>query len=126
MAELSPRHQARRFSAWLYEGTEEPDVRFTLANERTFLAWIRTALGCLALAVAADALEFGDSHAFRVAVSVALTLFAVILCVHGWWSWVRTERAIRHGDPLPRHRAPVTLLLGMAGLTVVVALAVVV
>ena len=27
---------------------EEPDYRFTLANERTFLAWVRTALGLLA------------------------------------------------------------------------------
>jgi putative membrane protein len=31
----------------------EPDYRFTLANERTFLAWQRTALGLLAAAVAA-------------------------------------------------------------------------
>ena len=30
----------------------EPDYRFTLANERTFLAWVRTALGLLAAAVA--------------------------------------------------------------------------
>ena len=30
----------------------EPDYRFTLANERTFLAWERTALGLLAAAVA--------------------------------------------------------------------------
>ncbi len=30
----------------------EPDYRFTLANERTFLAWQRTALGLLAAAVA--------------------------------------------------------------------------
>ncbi|EDX36625.1 MULTISPECIES: YidH family protein [Shigella] len=27
---------------------EAPDYRFSLANERTFLAWIRTALGFLA------------------------------------------------------------------------------
>jgi putative membrane protein len=33
--------------AWRHEGTE-PDYRFTLANERTFLAWIRTALALLA------------------------------------------------------------------------------
>ena len=25
-------------------GPREPDARFTLANERTFLAWVRTAL----------------------------------------------------------------------------------
>ncbi|MCR1784984.1 DUF202 domain-containing protein [Nocardioides carbamazepini] len=97
-------------------------MRFTLANERTFLAWIRTALGCLALAVAADALEFGDHPAFRGAVAAALALLAAAVCVHGWWSWVRTERAIRLGEPLPRHRAPVTILLGVSGLALVVAL----
>jgi putative membrane protein len=32
--------------AWRHEGTE-PDSRFTLADERTFLAWIRTALALL-------------------------------------------------------------------------------
>ena len=31
---------------------EAPDYRFSLANERTFLAWIRTALGFLAAGVA--------------------------------------------------------------------------
>ena len=31
----------------------EPDYRFTLANERTFLAWQRTSLGLMAAAVAA-------------------------------------------------------------------------
>ena len=31
-----------------YEEGEEPDYRFTLANERTFLAWLRTALALIA------------------------------------------------------------------------------
>ena len=35
---------------WLAGKT--PDYRFTLANERTFLAWIRTALALMAGAVA--------------------------------------------------------------------------
>ena len=33
------------------QGTE-PDVRFSLANERTFLAWTRTALALIAGALA--------------------------------------------------------------------------
>ena len=32
----------------VFPAGREPDPRFTLANERTFLAWIRTALGLLA------------------------------------------------------------------------------
>ena len=35
---------------------EAPDYRFSLANERTFLAWIRTALGFLAAGVGLDQL----------------------------------------------------------------------
>ena len=31
---------------------EHPDIRFTLANERTFLAWLRTAIGLIAAGVA--------------------------------------------------------------------------
>ena len=30
---------------------EEPDPRFTLANERTFLAWVRTALALVAAGI---------------------------------------------------------------------------
>lgn len=33
---------------WRREG-RDPDYRFSLANERTFLAWIRTALALLSL-----------------------------------------------------------------------------
>jgi uncharacterized membrane protein YidH (DUF202 family) len=32
------------------DGGREPDHRFTLANERTFLAWMRTSLALLAVA----------------------------------------------------------------------------
>ena len=108
------------FDAWLYADTDEPDVRFTLANERTFLAWVRTSLGLLVAAMAADALHVGADTWLRLALCLALTLLAVGGVAHGWWSWARTERAIRRCDPLPRRRAPVPLVLvlaGVAGLT---------
>ena len=34
----------RRWPAWVYGVGDDPDPRFSLANERTFLAWIRTGL----------------------------------------------------------------------------------
>jgi len=40
-------------SKWYEEG-ETPDYRFSLANERTFLAWIRTGLGFFVSAIAID------------------------------------------------------------------------
>ena len=47
----------RRRPGWVYDEGAEPDARYSLANERTFLAWIRTALAVLAAGVALDALD---------------------------------------------------------------------
>lgn len=96
--------------SWLYGDTVEPDVRFTLANERTFLAWIRTSLGFLAAALATDALEVGDSVELRKLLCLALGLLALAAAAHGWWSWACSERAIRRNQPLPRRRAPIPLV----------------
>ena len=48
--------RAERWPRWVYGGGTEPDARFTFANERTFLAWIRTALALLAGGVALDSI----------------------------------------------------------------------
>ena len=84
---------------------EEPDYRFTLANERTFLAWVRTALGLLAGGVAVRQLV----DPFDVAnATTALALLAVgcsvVLVVGGYLRWVAVQRAIRRGDDLPAAR----------------------
>lgn len=47
----------RRWPTKLYSVGSDPDPRFSLANERTLLAWIRTSLAFLALGVALDALD---------------------------------------------------------------------
>ena len=49
----------RRVSAWALGGGTEPDPRFTLANERTFLAWIRTSLAMVAGGIAVEAFTSG-------------------------------------------------------------------
>ena len=46
--------QRFRFPAFVYRDGQEPDPRFSLANERTFLAWIRTALALAAAAIGLD------------------------------------------------------------------------
>src|ERR1700694_2324571 len=88
----------------------EPDYRFSLANERTFLAWERTALGLLAAAVAVVQLvpELtipGARHILGVLLAVLATLTAGV----GLLRWQQVDRAIRSGMPLPRRPPPAYL-----------------
>jgi putative membrane protein len=102
-------------------GEFEPDYRFTLANERTFLAWQRTALGLLAAAVAVVQLlpELGVPGARHV-LGAALAVLAALTAGVGLWRWQQVDRAMRRGLPLPRHPTPVYLGVGLFGLGVVV------
>lgn len=81
----------------------EPDYRFTLANERTFLAWIRTSLSLLAAAVALGHLlpDFGPD-VVRKAGSVLLAVLATVTAASSVVRWRRVQTAVDHGLPLPR------------------------
>lgn len=83
-------------------GGSEPDPRFTLANERTFLAWIRTALALLAGGVAVEAFtgEIFGTHLRRLTALLLLVL-ALILSTGSFFRWLRVERAMRQQSPLP-------------------------
>ncbi|NDJ55664.1 DUF202 domain-containing protein [Enterobacteriaceae bacterium 4M9] len=85
---------------------EAPDYRFSLANERTFLAWIRTALGFLAAGVGLDQLapDFA-TPLVREAVALLLCVFAGGLAVWGYLRWLRNEKAMRLRMDLPYTRA---------------------
>ena len=92
----------------------EPDYRFTLANERTFLAWQRTALGLLAAAVAVvqfvpDLTIPGARHVL----GVLLALLATVTAGMGLRRWEQVDRAIRSGMPLPRQPSPAYLGVGL-------------
>jgi putative membrane protein len=80
-----------------------PDYRFSLANERTFLAWIRTALALIAGAIGIDqfATHLGSPH---LRTGLALALFAVggLLGGLAYHRWVRTESAMRLDADVPR------------------------
>ena len=75
---------------------EAPDYRFSLANERTFLAWIRTALGFLAAGVGLDQLapDF----------ALLLCLFAGGMAIYGYLRWLNNEKAMRLKQDLPYTR----------------------
>jgi putative membrane protein len=95
-------------------GECEPDYRFTLANERTFLAWQRTALGLLAAAVALVQLvpELTVPGARRV-LGVGLAVLAILTSGMGLLRWRQADHAMRRGEPLPRHPTPAYLAVGL-------------
>lgn len=84
------------------EDGKEPDYRFTLANERTFLAWIRTSVSLLAAGVAVRQLvpPFAIPHAKEV-LAVICALLAVVISSGSYPRWRRVQRAIRCNAPLP-------------------------
>lgn len=86
----------------LLRGGSEPDPRFTLANERTFLAWIRTSLAFLAGGIAVEAFT-GDIFdiAVRRFLAVVLLLLGMLLSAGSAVRWLNVERSMRHRAPLP-------------------------
>ncbi len=99
----------------VHEVGEEPDVRFTYANERTFLAWNRTALALVATGVAATQLlpaldlEFG-----RRLLGLPLIAMGGALAVFSYFRWEANERAMRLGRPLPPSPLPRLVAIGIA------------
>jgi putative membrane protein len=92
----------------------EPDYRFTLANERTFLAWQRTALGLLAAAVAV--IQFVPALGIsggRHILAALLAVLAILTAGIGLLRWEQVDRAISRGKPLPRHPTPAYLGVGL-------------
>lgn len=94
---------------WWLAGTP-PDYRFTLANERTFLAWIRTALALMAGAVGIEQFSPQLSSAeLRIGISTLLLVSASTMGFMAWLRWRRNEYAMRLESNLPYTRALVIL-----------------
>ncbi|MDY6808708.1 MAG: DUF202 domain-containing protein [Actinomycetota bacterium] len=80
----------------------DPDPRFTLANERTFLAWIRTALAFVAAGVALEAFALGGLPPVgRKAIAIALIVTGMLAAATAGRHWWRAETAMRQGRSLP-------------------------
>ena len=99
---------------WLSQG-KAPDYRFSLANERTFLAWIRTALAFMAAAIGIDQLatNFASAHARELLVS-GLSLTAAILAWYAYRRWAGKELAMRTCADLAYPRMLIWLSRGVA------------
>ncbi|HET6949453.1 MAG TPA: DUF202 domain-containing protein [Acidimicrobiales bacterium] len=81
----------------------EPDYRLTLANERTFLAWIRTSLALLAGGIALrEVVRPFSIRGARTTLSVGAVILSLVLAASSYWRWDRVQQAMRRSEPLPR------------------------
>ena len=99
----------------------EPDYRFSLANERTLLAWVRTAL---ALDVAGlGVVRFAPALGFpggRELVGGVLVLLGAVTAWSGYRRFLATDRAMRAGEPIVVPAAPRGLAAALAAISVVI------
>jgi putative membrane protein len=102
-------------------GGTEPDPRFTFANERTFLAWSRTALALVVAGLAIVQLlpPFPGVPAGRHLLGVPLIALGAVLAIVAYAEWVRNQRALRRGEPLPLSVMPWVLAAAITGMAVV-------
>lgn len=109
-----------RFPRSVYSHGKDPDPRFTLANERTFLSWIRTSLAFIAAALALEALEIPLEPTFRILATVLFLGLGLATPVYALIGWARNERALRTDTPL--HGPSMSVVLGVVLVVIVVIL----
>lgn len=101
---------------------EDPDVRFSYANERTFLAWNRTALAMMTAGLAVtQLLPPFDVPGGRRMIGVPLIVVGTLVAVASFFQWQRNERAMRAHRPLPRSILP-ALVAAVVALSALIAL----
>lgn len=108
------------------DGGDEPDYRFSLANERTFLAWVRTSLALLAGGIALEEIATSFlSDGARTALAVTAVALSLVLVSASWLRWGQVQAAMRAGRPLPHPwtvpvlATVVAVIAGVVGLALV-------
>lgn len=109
------------FTRTVFPDGDEPDARFTLANERTFLAWTRTALAFLAGGIALGAFDVtGITPETQTFAAATVIVIGMTIAAGAAIRWVRVERALRHGRPLPAPAIAPLLGVGILVASIVV------
>ncbi|MCE7007525.1 DUF202 domain-containing protein [Kibdelosporangium philippinense] len=102
-----------RWPRSVYGVGEEPDPRFSMANERTFLAWLRTSIALMAAGVGFAALG-PAGNVLDLAVACALLVTGIACSLSAFQHWVACERSLRLGEPLPSPWMAAVLGIGLA------------
>lgn len=109
---------------WVYAGGHEPDYRFSLANERTFLAWIRTALALLAGGVALDTIQLSLPDEVQRWLAASLATLGLLCALSSWFRWAASERALRRSEPLPAFKWGVLLSIVISAVAITILIAI--
>ncbi|MGB8405180.1 MAG: DUF202 domain-containing protein [Mycobacterium sp.] len=88
----------------------EPDYRYTLANERTFLAWVRTSFAFIAGGVALMQLPPGTGLPGLHALMAGLLLLGGgLLAPSAVRRWNLVQAAMRADEAIPSQRLPMVI-----------------
>jgi putative membrane protein len=99
----------------------DPDVRFSYANERTFLAWNRTSLALVTAGLAiTQLLPPFDLPGGRRLIGLPLIALGTLTAFLSYRHWLENERAMRTHQPLPTSPLP-RLLAVVVGVSAAVA-----
>lgn len=99
--------------------SDRPDPRFSLANERTALAWMRTALAIVAGGIALISLaSLADLPRWTPIIGAVACVGGGATALRAVIGWTHVERSLRLSRPLPAPRALVPLAVGVAILAV--------
>jgi putative membrane protein len=121
------RNQARGWLEKLLSHGVDPDPRFSLANERTFLAWIRPSLGMIALGVGiATFVSHEQAHRPSLILAGALVILGGVVSAGAWLRWLRVERAMRLQHGLPPSRLAPFIAIGIAAIAAIAIITVVI
>lgn len=103
----------------------DPDPRFTFANERTYLAWNRTALALIGAGLAAAGLLHFDSRLVRLVVALPPILVGGVIAWMSYGRWEANERAMRLQQPLPATGPPRFIAAALAVVALAIAVLVI-
>lgn len=118
----SPGRSDGRRPASVYSVGSDPDARFSLANERTALAWLRTALALVAGGVAMTTLaSFTNEDRLLDVLATLACVAGGVLAISAIVQWRKSERALRLGEPLPPPQLLPVLATGISLIAILLA-----